>query len=252
MLSVTSSILRHSSQLLSTAKTPATCLINAQQTRFSRKTFRFRFAYGRPPLVSAADYDEAEQNGQLEELKFENIRFASISETNSPLYDKTIESYIRTNMTNGRLDLFYELMHETLYKIKAIQYQRQRKIAEKGTKIVNDDGEEVKSLELNPVAIFHKALRNCEPLVITRKIKRGGAIYQVPFPLRSSQSEWFARKWLHQAVLERPKPRTTRYFDALAQEVLDAYEGRGKVIKRKDDIHRLADANKAYAHYRWG
>lgn len=249
MLYTTGNILR---QLSATSK-PVSSLINVQQTRFVRKTFRFRYAWGRPPLFTSKLYEEVEQDGQLDELKFEKIRWAAMWENNSPLYDATTEAYIKTIMTNGRLSLFHELMHETFYKIKAIQFQRQRKLDEKGAKMVDEKtGEEVTRLETDPVAIFRKALRNCEPLMITKKIKRGGATYQVPFPLLESQSEWYARKWLHEAVKERPKPRKTRYFDALAQEVVDAAENRGKVVKRKDDMHRLADANKAYAHYRWG
>lgn len=257
MLSITNNILRQSSAMLARELPPAAAgisMINTQQNRYTRstRTFRAQWAYGRVPLYTEEAYQEAKENGSLDQLKFEKIRMAYMWETNSPFYDKTLDTFIRDMMHDGRLSLWNELLHQTLYRLKAIQYQRQKKLQEKGGKMVNADGEEITDIETNPIALLHKALKNGEPILITKKIRRGGATYQVPFPLKKSQSEWLSRKWFHEAVIERPKPRKARFFDVLAQEILDACENRGKVIRRRDDMHRLADANKAYAHYRWG
>lgn len=194
------------------------------------------------------------------ELEFAKIRFVTLNEIDSPFYDPDYELFTRFIMDDGRKDLAYELMHKTFYEIKSIQLNRLRKRQENekkaaaGQKVQSalDPTEEAEVIETNPMVVFKKALKNCEPVVITKKIRRGGAVYQVPFPLTARHSEFLAHKWLIRAVLDRPKPRLKNFPEVMAQELLDASQNRGKVVKMRDDMHRLADANKAYAHYRWG
>lgn len=239
------------------------CLVNCQQIRFAMKTFRFRTSYGEPPLFRDDQYEEAKEAGRLDELQYKQIRFAQLFEYNSPLYDDDYESFVKLVMQGGRKGTAEDLMIRTFYEIKSIQFPKLRKSRERlaasksDSEAVNSlqdlEANEHKEIVTNPMEIFKGALLNSEPVVITKKVKRGGATYQVPFPIRKPQGEWFAKKWLIAAVRERPKPRKLKRFpDTMAQELVDAYYNRGKVVKKKDDIHRLADANKAYAHYRWG
>lgn len=248
----------------SIAQLPYAC----QQVRFAPKTIGLKYRYGLPPLYTDHKYLEAvEDENIMSDLAYEDIRFASLWETNSPLQDDVVEKYIRFMMTSEpRRELIYELMHKTFYEIKRIQYKRylrsKREQEEKKSNTQNDKKKRVTSkeneddqdneLEMNPVVLFHKAIDNCKPLVITQKIRRGGATYQVPFPISANQSEYLAMKWLDTTIKERPKPRKRHYYEELAQEVIDAASGRGKVVKKRDDIHKLAQANKAYSHYRWG
>lgn len=81
-------------------------------------------------------------------------------------------------------------------------------------------------------------------------IKRGGATYQVPIPITENRAQFLAMKWL---ILEsKEKERKIHFPEKFAGEVLDAFNNTGKVIKRKQDLHKQCEANRAYAHYRWG
>lgn len=204
-------------------------------------------------------YERAVEEDQLDELAFKQIRFNLLWEANSPLQDNVLERYLRYMQRDGRRFLQYELLHNTLYEIKTIQYRRRRKMLEaksqsesgdkKSRTELDDDSD---TIEMDPMKLFHKAVDNCKPYVITSKIKRGGATYQVPTPVKRGESEWLAMKWLNDLVKDRPKPRKRHYPEELAQEIVDAANMTGKVVKKKDDLHKLAQANKAYSHYRWG
>lgn len=249
----------------------SSCQVNFQQVRNAKKTFRFSYAYGGNPFLTQEQFEEALEKESLNELSFKPIRFARVWEYGSPLWDDDLERFTRYVMKGGRKGLAYDLMHQTFYGIKAIQYPKLRKLREKETTKAektladsrSDVDEKVASsgsesqdtnyeVETNPLTIFKGALENVKPVVITKKVKRGGSTYQVPYPVRESSSDWFAVKWMIQAVLDRPKPREKHFPEVMSQELIDAFYNRGKVVKRKDDMHRLADANKAYAHYRWG
>lgn len=254
----------------SSSSNSSNLLIQCQQVRnMARKQPRFRYAYGANPLFQEDDFQKSVEESRLDDLKYEKIRFAQLSENSSPLYDADLERFARIIMEgSGRKGLAYDLMHRTFYTIKTYQLAKYRKLLAKiekketgaqGNKetgpvdlLAATDEETLASIETNPMTIFKQALANSEPLVIVRKVKRGGATYQVPFPIQKSQGEWFAAKWLVQAVRDRPKRRVKLFPEIMAQELIDAASNRGKVVKKKDDIHRLANSNRAYAHYRWG
>lgn len=110
--------------------------------------------------------------------------------------------------------------------------------------------EERSAIELNPVTILHQALENCKPILQLTPIKRGGSTYQVPVPVSDKRATFLAMKWM---ILEsREKERKVHFPERFAAEMLDAFNNTGKVVKRKQDLHRQCEANRAYAHYRWG
>lgn len=226
-------------------------LNQCQQVRFAKKTFRYRRGdYGHDPLVTRDDYIQAQESNQLEELGYKRIKFPRLWEVDSPLADQHYEKFVNRVMWDGDKAKAYELMQKTFYHIKSFQLAKLRKLkAKKGSNNEDDSSEDV---EVNPMVVFKKALKNCEPYVITRAVQRGGAIYQVPYPITQLEREWYARMWIIDSVNERPKPKVKSFDLALAQELIDASQNQGKVIKKRDDIHRLAESNKAYAHYRWG
>lgn len=225
----------------------------ARRAKLPRKTFGLKYRYGDAPLYRDHMYHEAIENDQTDSLSYKEIRFATMWETNSPLLDDVVEKYVSLILHDGRRGLKYRLMHDTFYEIKTIQYRRmlEKQASEKAAAPTGRDNDETE-ITMNPVELFHRALNNCKPLVITKKVRRGGATYQVPYPLKASDSEYLAMKWLNDMILDRPKPRVRHYHEELAQEIIEAANGRGKVVKKRDDIHKLAQANKAYAHYRWG
>ena len=96
--------------------------------------------------------------------------------------------------------------------------------------------------------IFRKALDACKPKVEVKSRRVGGATYQVPVEVRPDRRVALAMRWL--ALYSRDRGEKTM-VERLAAELMDAAQGRGGAVKKKDDVHRMADANKAFAHYRW-
>src|SRR5262245_26474092 len=95
---------------------------------------------------------------------------------------------------------------------------------------------------------FRKALDACKPKVEVKSRRVGGATYQVPVEVRQDRRTALAMRWL--ALYSRDRGEKTM-VERLAAELMDAAQGRGGAVKKKDDVHRMADANKAFAHYRW-
>ena len=100
----------------------------------------------------------------------------------------------------------------------------------------------------DPIKIFHRALENCQPMVEVKSRRVGGATYQVPVEVRPRRRTALALRWLVKYARARPG-KTMR--DKLANELIEAAHNRGSAVKKRDDTHRMAEANKAFAHYRW-
>jgi small subunit ribosomal protein S7 len=99
-----------------------------------------------------------------------------------------------------------------------------------------------------PLEVLEQAIKNLMPVVETRPRRVGGANYQVPVEVRPDRRQTLAIRWLVNYARQRPG-RTMR--EKLAAEIMDAANGVGGAIKKKEDTHRMAEANKAFAHYRW-
>jgi small subunit ribosomal protein S7 len=99
-----------------------------------------------------------------------------------------------------------------------------------------------------PVEVFHEALDNIKPAVEVRSRRVGGATYQVPVEVRPERREALAIRWLIDASKKRNE---NTMEERLAGELLDAVNGRGTAVKKREDTHKMADANKAFSHYRW-
>ena len=99
-----------------------------------------------------------------------------------------------------------------------------------------------------PLEVFHEALDNIKPAVEVRSRRVGGATYQVPVEVRPQRREALAIRWLIKASRDRNE-KTMK--DRLASELIDAVNTRGSAIKKKEDTHKMAEANKAFSHYRW-
>ena len=102
--------------------------------------------------------------------------------------------------------------------------------------------------EGDPLEVFQRAVKNATPLVRVKARRVGGATYQIPTEVRANQGLSLAMKWLITFARARKGRSMT---EKLASEILDASAGQGVSIKRKDDLHRMAEANRAFAHYRW-
>jgi len=103
-------------------------------------------------------------------------------------------------------------------------------------------------LKREPVEVFHEALENIKPSVEVRSRRVGGATYQVPVEVRPERREALAIRWLIKAA----RARNENTMEArLAGELMDASANRGTAVKRREDTHKMAEANKAFSHYRW-
>jgi small subunit ribosomal protein S7 len=100
----------------------------------------------------------------------------------------------------------------------------------------------------DPVAALHQALENVRPLVEVKSRRVGGATYQVPVEVRGDRGQALAMRWLVDAARNRGEKSMGQ---RLAAEILDACESRGAAVKKREDTHRMAEANKAFSHYRW-
>ena len=100
----------------------------------------------------------------------------------------------------------------------------------------------------DPLAVFHEALRNVSPAIEVKSRRVGGATYQVPVEVRASRRQTLAMRWVIEAARDRSEKSMAF---RLAHELLDAAENRGAAVRKREDTHRMAEANKAFAHYRW-
>ncbi len=100
----------------------------------------------------------------------------------------------------------------------------------------------------DPVGVFHAALENIRPSVEVRSRRVGGATYQVPVEVRTERQQALAIRWLIESSRKRGE---NTMIERLSGELLDASNGRGQAVKKREDTHRMAEANRAFSHYRW-
>ncbi len=142
-----------------------------------------------------------------------------------PLYhSQLVSKFVNVLMKDGKKSVAERILYDAL------------------TTIRERTGEE------DPVAVFQKAIDNVKPAVEVKSRRVGGSTYQVPMEVRPARKLALAMRWLILAAKGRGE-KTMRL--RLAGELLDAAENRGVAIKRKEDTHRMAEANRAFSHYRW-
>ena len=103
-------------------------------------------------------------------------------------------------------------------------------------------------LEKEPADVLEQAIRNATPLLMVRSRRVGGATYQVPLEVEAERGQKLAMRWIITSVRGRSGKSMA---EKLADELIDAFQGRGVTIKKREDVHKMAQANKAFAHFRW-
>ncbi|CAN9505902.1 unnamed protein product [Ophioblennius macclurei] len=192
-------------------------------------------AYSRPQSELSAEEKE------LSDLKaIRPIKAAPNESTSSVFSDPVVSKFINMMMKHGNKVLAREIMTQTLENIKMKQVEKYHK---------SSDGKK-EEIECNPYTIFHQALENCKPIVGLASIQKGGKFYQVPIPLTDNRRRFLAMKWLITECRDN-KHRRTHMYEKLSQELLAAFQKEGNVIKKKQEMHKMAESNRAYAHYRW-
>jgi small subunit ribosomal protein S7 len=130
--------------------------------------------------------------------------------------------------------------------INSIMYDGKKTIAEK---IVYDAIEKIKSKSKDePISVFNEAINNIRPTIEVKSRRVGGATYQVPVEVNAKRSQTLALRWLIEASRKR---KDKKMSDKIFYEIYDAYQNKGSAIKKKDDTHKMAESNKAFAHFRW-
>ncbi|WP_212854232.1 30S ribosomal protein S7 [Helicobacter pylori] len=141
-----------------------------------------------------------------------------------PVYgNKVVTKFINKMMYDGKKSVAEKIIYKAFNKIE-------EKSGEKG------------------IEVFEKALERVRPLVEVRSRRVGGATYQVPVEVRASRQQSLSIRW----ILEATRKRNERMMvDRLANELMDAASDKGAAFKKKEDVHKMAEANKAFTHYRW-
>ncbi len=130
--------------------------------------------------------------------------------------------------------------------INSIMYDGKKTVAEK---IVYEAIDKIKSKSKEePITVFNEAINNIRPTVEVKSRRVGGATYQVPVEVKNKRSQALALRWLIAASRKR---KDKNMSDKIFNEIYDAYQNRGSAIKKKEDTHRMAESNKAFAHFRW-
>ena len=141
-----------------------------------------------------------------------------------PIYSSTlVEKFVNSMMWDGKKAVSQKIFYTAMDKVR------------------DRGGDE-------PLKLFKKAVENCKPLLEVKTRRVGGANYQVPIEVPNNRRTSLAIRWLIQNARSRPEKSMP---EKLANELLDAANLRGGAVKKKDDVHRMAEANKAFAHFRW-
>ena len=137
--------------------------------------------------------------------------------------DTTISKFVNIIMLDGKKTTAETILYSILEKIS-------------------------KEKKMDEIKFFHDVLNNVKPRVEVRSRRVGGATYQVPMEVKSDRSQALAIRWIIDSARKRGGKNMTM---KLYQEFLDAHQNKGGAVKKREDTHRMADANKAFAHFRW-
>ncbi|EDV27677.1 uncharacterized protein TRIADDRAFT_53618 [Trichoplax adhaerens] len=150
--------------------------------------------------------------------------------------DPVAHKFVNCMMYDGKKSLSRRIFNEALEMVKKSQIEKYGS---------NPDDS---NIVMNPMKIFHGAIDNAKPIIGVQTIKRGGKSYQVPIPLKERRRYFLAIKWF---ITIARSGKENGMSKKLAKEFLNAYNNEGAVVKKKIELHKIAESNRAYAHYRW-
>ncbi|CAL1528648.1 unnamed protein product [Lymnaea stagnalis] len=158
----------------------------------------------------------------------------------SPLfYDPTVNKFTVMMMKGGNKERVREIMRGLFENLKHTQIELWNKAK---------TDQERHAIECNPIEIFKKAIENCEPLLMIKRVVKGGVPYRVPVCARPNEKTFRAMKWIIESC--RDKERRLPMENKLAWEIMDAYNNQGKAVRKKQEVHKICESNRAYAHLR--
>ncbi len=157
--------------------------------------------------------------------------------------DLVLSKFINNLMLDGKKSTAEGIVYGALETLDGKKPVNQNKKPDDTTEVV-----EVVSYKSIGLGFFHEALKNVKPRLEVKSRRVGGATYQVPIEVRGDRALALAMRWIIGAARKRGE---NTMQDRLAAEIYDAASERGSAVKKRDDTHKMADANKAFAHYRW-
>ena len=152
------------------------------------------------------------------------------------LYDQISDKFVNSMMVGGDKNLSIQIFRNALALVKETQLK----------KVTAGKAEET-----DPLKIFHAALDNLRPIMGTKRIRKGGKMYQVPVALSEDRQSFLAMKWLITASREKKGEPNERMYQKLAAEMLDTYYHKGAAMRQKLDLHKQVSANRTYASFVW-
>ena len=192
-------------------------------------------------MEASVDRDQLKEGLQEgDERLYKPIKAATPEQTTSLNYDPLLAKFIRQITKKGNKQAAQRAMNNTFEAMKFVQLEKYHK--------ANSNAER-NQIELNTRKIFHDAVENCKPLIMTRKVSRGGMGYTIPWAVTPWYATYYSIKWLVEAAEE--KDANTRIWNTLSHEFINASQNEGRAIRKKQELHRVAEENRAYAHYRW-
>ncbi|XP_022667556.1 uncharacterized protein LOC111259490 [Varroa jacobsoni] len=188
---------------------------------------RYSPRYIDPLTADRTEIEEYRKTTEGQEAAFRPVKAVRSEVSNSVFYDPVLEKFTNFLMRKGDKRLATDLVRKALFTIKFIRPPQFE----------------------HPLAVLATAIENAKPALEMTRIKRGGITYQVPVPVKDSRARLLAIRWIIETAAD--KERHVRFSDQLAKELVDASQNVGRVIHKKQEMHKLAEANKAFAHYRW-
>jgi len=198
-----------------------------------------------------SEYELSQPLSEEDPRNFHPIKAAHNEHSLTSTYDPELEKFICIFVYDGKKAHARKLMANAYAKIKETQLTKYRNLK---------TDEERSACDLNPQVIFNKAVYNCKPLLATQKVVRGGTVYTVPIPISENYARFKAMNWINDSAFSTYRAQSTEsrmvgkkipMFHFMAAEMIDASEQQGKSIRKKQEFHRLCEANRAYASYRW-
>ncbi|XP_063995783.1 small ribosomal subunit protein uS7m [Diachasmimorpha longicaudata] len=191
------------------------------------------------PVFSKDEQARMEESGEFAKMAHVPILPAMKAETSSEFFDPVVDKFINFVLRKGKKELARNLVEEAFEKIKRAQLERYHKATpEERVKII-----------LSPRKILHVAVANCKPVMELMSMKKGGSNYRVPIPVLERRQRFLSMNWLIQAAQD--KNGRIPFSTQLAKELIDAAENQGRVVRKKQELHKMCEANRAYAHFRW-
>lgn len=193
------------------------------------------------PIVTREELErvKVEAPERFTNLQYSKVKSLDAFRNNNEFYDEFLYKTVGRVLRKGARERADKLVKETLFLIKKDRMEKCRQLEP----ALRAD------FVRNPLEIMKQAWENCKPILTTTQVTRGGSKYLAPVPVIEGQKDKIVFGWMREVVENRPRPRPEKFPQVFAKELLLAYKNEGKMIKKKIDLYRLTEANKAYVNY---